>query len=186
MSISRTSLDPRTIDGIGRDRGRDAEPPRHVGDGRETDLSADLGADRVDRAREGFAQRHRAEVGAGRVARAPAIDRHRLVDDRVGRLHPGFERGEIDEQLERRARLAFRLGRAVVDRCDIILAADHRADRAVAVDRDQRALRSVGRVGADRRSAATCMPGSSVVQTSIGSLVSSISVSSCGSAQSVK
>jgi len=35
-------------------------------------------------------------------------------------------------------------------------------------------------------SAATCMPGSSVVQTSIGSLVWSIKVSSCGSAQSVK
>ena len=31
-------------------------------------------------------------------------------------LHPRFERGEIDEQLERRSRLALGLGRAVVDR----------------------------------------------------------------------
>jgi hypothetical protein len=35
-------------------------------------------------------------------------------------------------------------------------------------------------------SATRCRPGSSVVQTSIGSTDSSISVSSCGSAQSVK
>ena len=87
---------------------------------------------------------------ARRVARAPAVDGHRLVDDRVGRLHPQFERGEVNEQLERRSRLALRLGRAVVDRRDVILAADHRPHRPVAVDRDQRALRPVGRIGADR------------------------------------
>ena len=72
----------------------------------------------------------------------PAVDRHRLVDDRVVGLHPGFERGEIDEQLEGGARLPLGLGRAVVDRIDIVAAADHRPDRAVAVERDQRALRA--------------------------------------------
>ena len=116
----------------------------------EAELVADLGADRVDRARERLAQRHRPGIGAGRVARAPAVDRHRLVDDRVGRLHPAFERGEIDEQFPRRSRLALGLGGAIVDRIDIVAPADHRPHRAVAVERDQRALRALGRIGVDR------------------------------------
>ena len=115
----------------------------------EPDRVTDPCADRVDRAREGLAQRHRPGIGAGRVARAPAVDRDRLVDDRVGRLHPAFQCGEIDEQLPRRSRLALGLGRAIVDRIDIVAPADHRPHRTVAVDRHQRALRALGDIGSD-------------------------------------
>ena len=83
----------------------------------------------------------------------------RLVDDRIGRLHPGLERGQIDEQLERRSRLALRLGRAVVDRRDIILAADHRPHRAVAVEATSAPCAPSGALARIALSAATCMPG---------------------------
>ncbi len=99
--------------------------------------------------REGLAQTDGPTVRARRVARRPTVDRHRLVDDRVGRLHPGFERGEIDEQLERGSRLALGLGRAVVDRIDIVATADHRPHCTVAIDGDQRALGLRRRVGGD-------------------------------------
>ena len=72
-------------------------------------------------------------------------------------------------------------------RIDIVAAADHRPHRAVAVERDQRALCAArGVLAAIAAVGGALHAGSSVVQTSIGSLVSSISVSSCGSAQSVK
>ena len=38
----------------------------------------------------------------------PAVDRHRLVDDRVARTLPRLQRRQIDEKLERRSRLAQR------------------------------------------------------------------------------
>ena len=62
-----------------------------------------------------------------------------------------FDRGHVDEQFERGAGLADRLGGAIVARVEIVAAADHRPDRAVAVDRDQSALGAVGRIGVDRR-----------------------------------
>ena len=135
---------------MGVDRGGDAEPPRHVGDGLEPHRLPQLRRDRVERIGEGGAQRDLARIAARIVARRPAVDRHRLVDLPVLWRAPGFQRGEIDEQLERRSRLALRLGGAVVDRADVIGPAHHRAHRAVAVDRHQRALCALGHVGADR------------------------------------
>ena len=135
---------------LGVDRRGDAEAPRHIGDGAEADFLAKLRRDRVDRVGERSADRDLARIAARIVARAPAVDRHRLVDDDIVDLVPGLQRSEINEQLERRARLTNRLRRAVVDRGDIILAADHCADTAVAIEADQRTLRIARRVLPDR------------------------------------
>ena len=62
---------------------------------------------------------------------------------------PRFDRRKVNEELERRSGLTHSLSRTVVDRSDIILAADHRADGPVAVERNQRALCFAGRVRAD-------------------------------------
>ncbi len=80
------------------------------------------------------------------VLRRPAADRHRRIIDDRGRLEAGLERREIDEGLERRARLAQRIGGAVELARLVILAADDRPDRSVRRHRDERRLcRSIGR-----------------------------------------
>src|SRR3546814_14736555 len=63
-----------------------------------------------------------------------------IVDFVIG-FPPGAQRGEINEQLKGRPRLAPRLRRAVERGRGIILAADHRDDLAVRAHRDQRDLR---------------------------------------------
>ena len=63
-----------------------------------------------------------------------------VLDHAVGRP-AGAQRGEIDEQLERRSGLPPRLGGAVERAVLVALAADHRDDAAVRAHRDQRRLR---------------------------------------------
>ncbi len=135
--------------GIGGDGSGNTEPPGHVGDRAKAQSLADLRADGVDRPGEGLAQADRAKVRSCRVARRPAVDRHRLVDHRILRLHARLQRGEIDEQLPRRSWLTLSLGRPIVDGIDIVAAADHRADGAVTIERHQRTLRTRRSVGVD-------------------------------------
>jgi len=72
------------------------------------------------------------------------------LNEEPGWRDPRFERGQVDEQLERGAGLARRLRRTVVDRRHIVLAADHRADSAIAVHGHQRTLGAVGGIRLDR------------------------------------
>ena len=65
------------------------------------------------------------------VARPPAVDLERRRRDPVLGPQPVLERGEIDEQLERRAGLALGLGRAVELALRVGAAAQHRAHLAV-------------------------------------------------------
>ena len=63
--------------------------------------------DGVERIGQRLRQRHRAEIFVLVVFRPPALHRdRRVLAHRVGR-QPVFERGEIDERLERRAGLAL-------------------------------------------------------------------------------
>ena len=135
--------------GVGVDRRRDAEPPRHIGDGKGADFGAELCRHGVDRIGKGGAQTDFARIASRRIARFPAVNVDRFIDDRIAGGMSRLDRGKIDEQLERRARLADGLRRAVIDRSDIILAADHRAHRTVAVERDQCPLRFARRIRAD-------------------------------------
>ena len=115
MSIRRTSLVPSTIDGkvemlpeIPNRRAMSAIVPKPSASPILA-LTVLMEREKASRSVTG------PSVGAGRVARGPAVDRDRLVDDRVVGLHPRFERGQIDEQLEGGSRLALGLGRAIVD-----------------------------------------------------------------------
>src|SRR6185437_14774845 len=101
------------------------------------------------RAGEGLTERASAAIDPVAVLRRPAVDRDRLVLDDAVRGPAGSERGEIDEQLERRAGLPPRLGDAVERRLAIAPPADHRDDAAVGAHRDQRRLRP-GRSAAHR------------------------------------
>ena len=58
-------------------------------------------------------------------------------------VRPCFDRGQIDERLERRARLALGGDRAVVLAFGVVAAADHGAHRAVRRHRHQRALADI-------------------------------------------
>ena len=73
----------------------------------------------------------------------PALERHRLVLAHGFGRQPAFERRQINERLERRARLTLGGDRAVELAFGIISAADHGAHRALGRDRDKRALRHV-------------------------------------------
>ena len=92
---------------------------------RRADFEAETHGDRVQRHRQRLRQRHRAEIFAAVVLRRPALDvERRILPHGVGR-QAGFDGGEIDERLERRARLALRGHRAVELAFRIIAAADH-------------------------------------------------------------
>ena len=136
--------------GEGVDLGIDPEPPRHRGDRAEPDLVAELGCDGVDRIGKGGAQIGLADVPAVRVARAPPVDGDGGVDHLVLGHVTCLQRGEIDEQLPCRTRLAHRGGGAVVIAGDVIGAPHHREDRPVTVKTDQRALRPLRRIRLDR------------------------------------
>ena len=74
------------------------------------------------------------------ILRLPALDRdRRILAHRVGR-EPVFERGQIDERLERRAGLAFGRDGAVELALGVALPADQRAHGAVRRHGDERAL----------------------------------------------
>ena len=96
------------------------------------------------------------------VVRRPVADRNRQSTDHRCRLEAGNERRQIDEGLERRARLAQRIGGAVELARLIVLAADDRPDRAVRRHGDRRRLggaigrRFVLELLVDRRCASFC------------------------------
>src|SRR3546814_3194014 len=72
-----------------------------------------------------------AEVAGAFIAQMGAlIDAERPIDDERRGRHAIVERGRIDEGLDRRARLAFGLGRAVERRQADVEAALHRIDAA--------------------------------------------------------
>ena len=101
---------------------------------------------RVERHGQRLLQRHGPEIFVVIVLRLPAFDLDRLiVADRL-RRQPALDRGEIDERLEGRARLAARRNRAVELALRIISAPDHGANRALGRHRDHRALANAGLV----------------------------------------
>ena len=84
----------------------DAEPPRRAHHAPAADLGGELRRDGVDRLGQAVAERDLAAIGAGVVLGRPAVDGGRpVIGDRVRRI-AALERGEIDEGLEGRARLA--------------------------------------------------------------------------------
>ena len=114
-------------------------------DGVHADVLGDAHGHQVARLLEAGADRRRAVVGVARVLRRPDAGAGRHLDRRVE--HDGrravavVERGGIDEGLERRARLAQRLGRAVEDARLVGEAALHREDPAgLGVHRHEAAL----------------------------------------------
>ena len=81
--------------------------------------------DRVQRMRERADEWQRAHVAAAEVMRAPIADAHRRIcDDGLGVDLPRHQRGQIDEGLERGARLALRVRRTVELARPIIATAD--------------------------------------------------------------
>jgi len=123
-------------------RSGDAEVARGADDIRHPDVARQPDRRGVARPGEGFAQGDPAAMATVAVDRSPAVNGdRRIVNQAVGRP-AGAQGGEIDEQLERRSRLAPRLGRAVERRVDVALAADHRDHPPVGAHRDQRRLRS--------------------------------------------
>src|SRR3546814_14894359 len=92
-------------------------------------------------------------IGAARILGAVGAGFDRAVVDPVIGFPARFQRREIDEQFEGRARLAPRLRRAVAGRCGLILSADHRDDPPIRAPRAARDLRLAASGAADRRGA---------------------------------
>ncbi len=151
MSIRRTSFEPSAIEGLVLIR---VVMPKRCAMSATARVPTSWDKPHrhgVDRKSEGVAHPDRPDVTAVVVARGPAVHRdRRVLDDRIGMI-AGLERRHVDEQFERRARLAIGLGRAIVDRILIVAPADHRAHRAVAIEADQGALRAARGIGVDRR-----------------------------------
>jgi hypothetical protein len=85
--------------------------------------------------RKGLAHAHRADELAIVVLRAPVTDAHRLVFvDILGR-YAAFQRGGINEELERRTGLASRHDRPIIVGAHIIGATHHRFHAAIARQR---------------------------------------------------
>ena len=81
-----------------------------------------------------------AAVSGAFVARAPARAQDRQVEHRAVGRHAAFERREVDEHLEGRARLALGLERAVELALGIGAAADDGADAAVRIHEHEAGL----------------------------------------------
>ncbi len=80
-----------------------------------------------------------------------------MIDDRRRRV-ARFERGGVDERLERRAGLTVRLDGAVEMALVEVAAADHRAHVAgVRIERDERRLQRLA-IGCRRRCFCRCAP----------------------------
>ena len=132
-----------------RDRGirlelrRDAEAMRGAHHRLWGDLQRQAHRHGIERECERLGQRDRAEIFVGVVLRLPPLDVDRLVLAHGVGGEPALQRGQIDERLERRARLALRRNRAVELALRIVLAADQRAHRTLRRHRDQRALLDV-------------------------------------------
>src|SRR5690606_6138991 len=81
-----------------------------------------------------------APVSAIEILGLPSVDGHRRVVYQALRLDPLFERGKIDNRLERRARLATRLGDTIELALVIGPSTDHRLDGTVAIKGNERSL----------------------------------------------
>ncbi len=89
------------------------EAVRQFGDLVGADLVGQPRGDGVDRVGQGLGQGHRASIAGLIVGRGPGPEAHRGVLAHVGGLEARFQRGGVDERLERGARLALGLGRPV-------------------------------------------------------------------------
>src|SRR6266542_3909553 len=94
----------------------------------------------VDRAHQRLRERHRAGKAAAVVFRAPVADADRRVDYDRGRLEPVHQGSGVDIGLERGARRAHGVGRAVELALAVVASADHGAHRAVDVHQHRGAL----------------------------------------------
>ena len=142
----------------GRNRAGNAKAPRHRSHGPEADFIAKLRCNSVDRVGKGGADIGFADISPVRVARAPSVDCHRGIDHAIIGGVACLKRGEEDEKLPRRARLAHCIGRAVEIGFNVIGAAHQRENCAVAVHADQRALRAVWGIGVNRGRRRTLHP----------------------------
>ena len=131
------------------DRCRDAEAARHVRYRIKADIRCQFDRNGVDGTGKGIPDRHFPDEFVIVVAGTPIVDGYRFIDDDIVWLDPRFQRGEINEQFERRSRLPLGGNGAVVDRRHIILAADHGADRTIGRHRHQCALHPFGRASLD-------------------------------------
>ena len=119
-----------------------AAPPRRCDDLANARAQADLARDSGRRCSSGF--------------QSPIVTGDRRA--RSTRGHARAQRREIDEQLERRSRLAPRLRRAVERARRVVLAADHRDDaRRRGASRPARPAPAAARRARTARSAARCM-----------------------------
>ena len=105
-----------------------------------TNLQAEAYRHGVQGQRQPHGERDRTEIVARVIFRLPAFHIDRSVFAHRIRGQAGFERGEINERLESRARLALRRSRAVELAFGVIAAADQRLDRAFGVKRDKGSL----------------------------------------------
>ncbi len=157
MSHKVTSIEPSAMDGgTGRLRsGIVVMPSRRAtaGDILRPHFIGHFSSDRVEREREGRAQRHRAAIAFVIIARTPAIDHDRLVIAHIFGAEAVFQRGGVNERLERRTRLAARLHDAVELGLAVIGAADQRAHRALAVHHHRGGLQRTAPEGAVCRGA---------------------------------
>ena len=135
-----TLLTPERQAGVGAQRRGDAEVAGGADDVVAADPLGNLHRDRVARISDRVAQQLGPAIGIAIIARLPVAEPDRPVVDRRRRRQAVAEGGEIDEQFERRARLAAGLDGAVERALRIILAADHGDDAAVEPHRHQRGL----------------------------------------------
>ena len=131
---------------IGRQIVIDAEALGVFGDQRHADVAGEAHGHLVDRMFDAIAQRVRTARLAFEIFRTPdakarpLVDFDRRVEHDRGRRIAIVERGRVDERLERGARLAQRLRRAVELGLVEGEAADHGEDAArIGVHRDDRA-----------------------------------------------
>ena len=135
MSISLTSLVPSTIDGkveilpeMPKRCAMSAMVPKPSA---SPILALTVLIDRAKASRRLTGPRWCASSCAGSSRRSSPARRRSCPE-----ASSPIQGGQIDEQLEGRSRLAFGLGRAIVDRIDIVATADHRLDGTVTVDRN--------------------------------------------------
>ncbi len=134
------------------DRRGNAQLARLVDHRRNADLLRQPHRDDIRRCGKGGGEADLAAIAAIVVLGGVVADLDRVVLDHVTGPHAGIERRQIDEQLERRSRLALRLGGAVeaawpCNRCRRPCA----TTRAIEPHRHQRRLADPGRTAIDQR-----------------------------------
>ena len=135
--IGARQLQQTDLGGSERDAGRPGEPAgdaKALGRGNDfgySGLRGDLGGDRIDRAGKSLTEGQFARIRAVYIARFPAPDLDRTVDDHRGWPQSVFQSRQVDNGLEGGARLTPGLDRPVELAPAVTAAADHRPDGAV-------------------------------------------------------